>query len=127
MKNTAIVCLVVLNALLLAAFLGRAAGTSSSSSGYAFAQNRNARPGDYIMIPGELTAGSAAVIYVIDTTNGWLSAFAYDDANKRLEAMPGKIELEQVFRAGPGAVQPNQGGANPPPDGRGNRPGNRGN
>jgi hypothetical protein len=120
MKNTAIVCLVVLNALLLTSFLGRASGTSGSS-GYAFAQNRTARPGDYIMIPGELTAGSAAVIYVIDTTNGWLSAFAFDDANRRLQIMPTKIELEQVFRTGAPT-----GDNVPQPDSR-NRPGNRGN
>jgi hypothetical protein len=122
MKNTAIACLVVLNALLLAGFLGRAAGTFSSTAGVAHAQARAARPGDYIMIPGELTAGSAAVIYVIDQTNGWLSAFAYDDANKRLDAMPGKIELEQVFRQGAGNA-PADGNA---PANPGNNPRNRG-
>jgi hypothetical protein len=122
MKNTAIACLVVLNALLLAGFLGRAGGTFSSDAGVAHAQARGARPGDYIMIPGELTAGSAAVIYVIDQTNGWLSAFAYDDANKRLEAMPGKIELEQVFRQGAGNA-PAEGNV---PANQGNNPRNRG-
>jgi len=102
MKHTSIWALVVLNVLLLAALVGR---VSSSNAAHAQAQARQQRPGDYLMIPGEVSGGSSAVVYVIDTTNGWLGALAYDDAIKRMQAMPGKIDLAQVFQ---------QANANPP-------------
>lgn len=96
MKSTAIWGLVILNVLLLAALIGGVATPNA-----AFAQQRPAanggRPGDYLMIPGEVTGGSTSVVYVIDTTNAVLGALAYDDSTKQLQSMPGKIDLSQVF------------------------------
>ena len=34
------------------------------------------RPADYILIPGEVSGGASAVVYMVDTTNGWLGAMA---------------------------------------------------
>lgn len=105
MKHAAIVALVAVNAVLLAGLINRATAGSPggpSLAGVAHAQNRPARPGDYLMIPGEVTGGSSSVVYVIDTTNGWLGAFAYDDAVKRVEAMPNKIDLAQIFTTAAG-------------------------
>lgn len=113
MKHTAIVALVAVNAFLLAGLVNRATvnapGGGPSLAGVAYAQNQNPaqnrtpRPGDYLMIPGEVTGGSSSVVYVIDTTNGWLGAFAYDDAVKRVEAMPNRIDLAQIFSQAGGA------------------------
>jgi len=102
MKTTLIWGLAILNALLCAALLNRVSAPNA-----AMAQNRPAeprpeaarpaRPGDYLMIPGEVTGGSTSVVYVLDTTNGLLGAMAYDDTVKQLQSMPGRIDLTQVF------------------------------
>ena len=46
------------------------------------------RPADYILIPGEVTGGSSEVVYMVDITNGWLGAMAYDDSAHVLNTMP---------------------------------------
>ena len=56
------------------------------------------RPADYLLAPGEVTGGTNAVVYIIDSTNGRLGAMAYDPTTKRLEAMP-PIDLHRVFQA----------------------------
>lgn len=100
MKSTAVWGLVILNVLLLAALIGRVAVPNA-----AFAQQRPAagaaRPGDYLMIPGEVTGGSTSVVYVVDTTNAILGALAYDDATRQLQSMPNRIDLSQVFNNEP--------------------------
>lgn len=98
MKSSAIWVLVVINVLLLAAFVGRVATPNT-----AFGQARPApqRPGDFLMIPGEVTGGSTAVVYILDTTNSMLGALAYDDSQRQLQTMPNRIDLSQVFTQGP--------------------------
>ena len=54
------------------------------------------RPADYILVPGEVTGGASEVVYMIDITNGWLGAMAYDDASHVLNTMP-PIDLNRVF------------------------------
>ena len=57
MKTTVLWTLVVINALLLGSFLGR-----FTNAGSAIAQPNRAqpaRPGDYIMIPGEVGGGAS--------------------------------------------------------------------
>jgi hypothetical protein len=89
-----------------------AARMSSSSENTAIAQV--SRPADYIMIPGEVSGGSGAVVYMIDTTNGLLGAMTYDDSQKKLNAMQ-PIDLKRVF----------EGGQPPPPRGAQVAPGAR--
>jgi hypothetical protein len=60
------------------------------------------RPADYVLIPGEVAGGASAVVYMVDTTNGWLGAMAYDDARNVLNTMP-PIDLARVFQTGPAA------------------------
>ena len=95
MKNRILWCLVVLNVLLAVGLAVRLTGNNE-----AVAQVR--RPADYIMIPGEVGGGASAVVYMIDTTNGFLGAMAYDDAAKKLNTMP-PIDLARVFETGPAA------------------------
>jgi len=91
MKTVLLWTLVITNVLLAATFIGR--HTASNS---AVAQAR--RPGDFLLVPGDVTGGSSSVVYVIDTANGELSAMVYDDARKELGAMP-KINLARDFEA----------------------------
>ena len=96
MKSTLLWALVALNALLLAAVIGKFVKPNN-----AMAQVN--RPSEYIMLPGEVTGGSSAVVYIIDTGNGQLGGLTYDDANKNLNMMP-VIDLARVFEAGAGGA-----------------------
>ena len=111
MKTTLLWSLAIVNALLLAAFLSNLTG--SNHDGAALAQDRGtavspaaggavrARPGEYIMLPGDVTGGSSAVVYVIDANNRQLGALAYDDTQKQLNVMK-PIALDRVFEAAMG-------------------------
>jgi hypothetical protein len=93
MKNRIVWALVALNVLLAVTLAARWGGENT-----AMAQVR--RPADYVMINGEISGGSSAVVYMIDTTNGLLGAMVYDDSNKQLNTMP-PIDLARVFETGP--------------------------
>ena len=74
-------------------------------------ENPNARPripGDMVMISGEVSSGITGLVYIVDTTNGYLSAMTYDDTRGELSAMP-KIDLAKCFEGGArGARNPNR-------------------
>jgi hypothetical protein len=89
MRNRILWALAGLNVLLLITLVAR-----FSSENAAIAQAR--RPSDYIMIPGEVSGGTGAVVYLSDTGAGLLSAIVYDDSRKRIDSMPA-IELSRVF------------------------------
>jgi hypothetical protein len=101
MKDRILWALVALNVLLVITLAAR-----YSSQNSAMAQAR--RPSDYIMIPGEVTGGSSAVVYIIDTSNGILGAGTYDDSRKEINTMP-PIDLSRVFQTTPSV--PPRGGA----------------
>jgi hypothetical protein len=103
MKSTFLWALIVLNVMLLIGVIGR-----FSRPNAAVAQAVR-RPGEYIMIPGEVTGGNAGVVYILDTTNGLLSALTLQPGNERLVNMP-KIDLAQIFARGADAVE--KGGNN---------------
>ena len=92
MKNRILWGLAGLNVLLVITLAGR-----FSDDNEAMAQNR--RPADYVMIPGEVTGGSSAVVYLIDTSNAMLGAATYDDSSKTIHTMP-PIDLSRVFETG---------------------------
>jgi hypothetical protein len=95
MKSAALWALIVLNAVLLLSFFNRVVGPNS-----AMAQNQpRTRPGDYLMIPTEIQGSTNGVVMVIDQTEGTMSAFSYDDANNRFDAMP-KLDLQRVLTTG---------------------------
>jgi hypothetical protein len=96
MKATMLWALVVVNVALLVVFLGRVTHENAAMAQPVAAAA--ARPGDYLMVPGEIPGGNAGIVYVVDTTNGWLGAMAYDDTRNALDVMP-RIELDRVFDA----------------------------
>jgi hypothetical protein len=100
MKKTMFWALIGLNAVLLVSFLGRVGVVGDNP---ASAQNRGGRPGEFVMIPGEITGGGSGVVYVIDVTNGALGGMTYDEPRKVLEVME-PIDLNRVFEAGAGGA-----------------------
>ncbi len=100
MKTTAIWSLLALNVILLLLFLVRSTGEAP-----ALAQMSAARPGDYLMIPGEVTGGNNSVVYILDQTSRSLSALVYDDSMKRINSMP-PIDLDRVINGKEGRRQP---------------------
>ena len=90
MKNRILWALAGLNVLLVMTLAGRL-----TSDHTALAQGVK-RPSDYILIPGEVTGGASAVVYMIDTGTGQLGAMTYDDSAKALNTMP-PIDLSRVF------------------------------
>jgi hypothetical protein len=98
MKRRFLWALVALNVLLAITLAARVSGDNAA---IAQAPAANHRPSDYIMIPGEVTGGASAVVYILDTSNGLLGAMTYDDSVKQLNTMP-PIELARVFEQGSG-------------------------
>ncbi len=95
MKNVILWGLVLLNVLLLTAFVGRLSGSDA-----AMAQNR--RPADYLLIPADITEdGSSAVVYMLDTDNNMLGGMLFDDSRKELLTMQ-PLNIERIFQAGAG-------------------------
>ena len=95
MKNVILWGLVLLNVLLLTAFVGRISGNDA-----AMAQNR--RPADYLLIPASIAEdGSSAVVYMLDTDNNMLGGMVFDDSRKELLTMQ-PINIERIFSTGEG-------------------------
>ena len=105
MKRRMLSVLIILNVLLMVSLTYR-----FMRSNDAVAQVH--RPSDYILIPGEVSGGSTAVVYMVDTTNGWLGAMAYDDSRNALDTMPA-IDLSRVFDT-TGGGRPPANGTKPP-------------
>jgi hypothetical protein len=100
MKSTALWALIILNAVLLISFVSRLTPGNTALAQRAPAGAPGvARPGDYIMIPANVTGANAGIIVVVDQTAGQLSAFSFDDANRTLSMMQ-KIDLRRVFQGG---------------------------
>src|SRR4051812_317553 len=105
MKSCILWGLVLLNVLLLTAFVGRITGSDA-----AVAQSR--RPADYVLIPANIAEeGSGAVVYILDRTNSVRGGRVFDDSRKERNRMA-PINIERVFQAGD-AVQ--TGGTNTRP------------
>jgi hypothetical protein len=91
MKRRIIWGLAALNVVLLVSLLGRLTTDNTAKAQPA------RRPGEYVMVPGEVAGGANAVVYIIDATNGQLGAMAYDPGRKEINAMP-PLELSRVFQ-----------------------------
>jgi hypothetical protein len=97
MKNVILWGLVLLNVLLLAAFVGRFSG-----SDVAMAQGR--RPSDYLLIPANIAEdGSSAVVYMLDVDNSVLGGMVFDDSRKELLTMQ-PLNIERIFASGEGVT-----------------------
>src|SRR4030095_12600414 len=55
--------------------------------------------GDYIMAPARITGFNNGVVFMLDTNNGVLSAFTYDNNRKQLDTMD-PIPLTRLFEGG---------------------------
>ncbi|MGB7156893.1 MAG: hypothetical protein WBD40_02435 [Tepidisphaeraceae bacterium] len=98
MKTMILWGLVLLNVLLLTAFIGRLSGNDA-----AVAQARS-RPADYVLVPANIAdEGASAVVYMLDSTNGVLGGMVFDDARKELNTMA-PINLDRVFEVGAGVT-----------------------
>ena len=97
MKSTVIWALVLVNAVLLAAFIGRVVRPNAAIAQPAPPERR---PGDFLTVPMEVTGASTGIVVVVDQTNGQLSAVSYDDANRRFDDMRrDKVDLQRVFES----------------------------
>jgi len=94
LRSKQVWALVALNALLLAVLVGRWMKPSTAMAQAA------ARPGDYLIVPAEVVGGNGAIVYVIDTTRGQLSAMGLE--NNRLASMA-PLDLNRAFEARGGA------------------------
>ena len=90
LRSTLVWALVALNVLLMAALVGRWMKPSTAMAQQA------ARPGDYLIVPAEVVGGNGAIVYIVDTTRGQLSAMGLDQ--NRLVAMA-PVDLNRVFEA----------------------------
>ena len=97
MKNVTLWGLVLLNVLLLTAFVGRISGGDAAT-----AQNR--RPADYLLIPANIAEdGSSAVVYMLDVDNSVLGGMVFDYSRKELLTMQ-PLNIERIFASGEGVT-----------------------
>ncbi len=92
MKSSILWGLAGLNVLLFGMFL-----SGMLRDNTAMAQ-RVGRPSDYVIIPGDISGGSVGIVYIIDSSNGMLSAMAYEDSSRKLVSMA-PLDLNRVFDA----------------------------
>jgi hypothetical protein len=90
MKSSVLWSLLGLNAVLLFMFAGGVARPKPAD-----AQVRRV-PDDYMMIPGDVSGQTTALVYLVDTTHGRLGAMAYNDSNRTLDIMP-PIDLNTIY------------------------------
>jgi hypothetical protein len=94
MKSTAIWALSALNVLLLVLLVAHTTGEST-------AIGQVGRPGDYLMIPGQVIGGNNAVVYVLDQNSHQLTAMSYDDSTKKMDTMA-PVNIDRAMGAPPG-------------------------
>ena len=97
MKSKLVWALVALNVVLVATLATRWMKPQNAMAAQGAAAGR---PGDYIMVPAEVVGGNGAIVYVIDTTRGQLSAMGLE--NNRLASMA-PLDLNRAFEARGGA------------------------
>jgi hypothetical protein len=105
MKSTILWALVALNALLLCCFIGRITRENAALAQQPAKDANEPRPrmpGDFVMISGQVTGNLAGVVYIVDTTNGYLGGMTYDDTRGELSVMP-RIDLARAFEGARGA------------------------
>ena len=98
-KSTAVVALVVLNALLVAVLVTRHAPENRAQ-----AAGANIHPADILAVPGTLPGFSNGVVFLIDPGSGLLTAISYDSPTQKLSAMT-PIDLNKQLN-GPAPRRP---------------------
>jgi hypothetical protein len=87
MRSKILWALIGLNLLLAIVFCSRWTAPNTAMA-------QPARLGEYVMIPGNVPGGSNAVVYILDSSNGLLSAMVWD--GRQLAVMQ-PIDLSRVF------------------------------
>ena len=94
MKTTVLWALIALNVVLLGSLLGLRWHENAAQ-----AQAAARRPGDYLMIDGQISGGNVGLVYVLDSVNGQLSALTFQGSTgstSQIESMP-PMNLAAVF------------------------------
>jgi hypothetical protein len=104
MKSTLLWSLAGLNLLLAAILVAKVVPDN-----HAMAQVRRGGA-DYLLIPGAATGLNYSIVYVLDQTNSQLTAMAWNDNAKRMETLPGVIDLNRMMGDGGGNEVPAKGG-----------------
>jgi hypothetical protein len=91
-KKQVIWALAALNALLLVALVFKFGGEPRA---HAQVGGR----GDFVMVPAKATGFNNGVIYVVDTRNGVVAAFSYDNNRKQLEAGRNSIDVRRIMES----------------------------
>ena len=95
MKTVTLWTLLVLNAALLLSFFGLRIHENTARAQMAGTR----RPGDYLMIDGQISGGNVGLVYVIDSVNGQLTAMTYANQggnSSQIDSMA-PIDLGAVF------------------------------
>ena len=100
MKSKTVWALVALNVLLLAALIGQWARPNTATA------QAVPRPSDYLMVPGNVSASPAQVVYIVDEQNGLLSARVF---NGQTMADMKPINLQRIFKAASPGATPRRG------------------
>ena len=90
MKSKLVWALVVLNALLLTTLVGQWLKPNAAVAQFA----PQARPSDYLVVPGTVQGSPNEVLFILDTQNSLLSARMYDGTNFQDMA---PIQLNRIF------------------------------
>lgn len=91
MKSKLVWALVALNALLLATLVGQWFKPNAAVAQFAPQQ---ARPSDYLIVPGSIQGTQNELLYIVDTQNGLLSARLFDGQTFQDMA---PIQLNRIF------------------------------
>jgi hypothetical protein len=95
MKTVAFWTLIVMNIALAGVFVSRMTKNNTAQAQAA------ARPGDYLMIPGQVVGGVNDVVFVVDQTSHQLAAISYDDSSRSvLTFSPRNMDRDFDARAG---------------------------
>jgi hypothetical protein len=90
MKTKLVWVLVALNALLLTTLVGQWLRPNQAVAQFA----PQARPSDYIIVPGTVQGSTNEVLFILDTQNGLVSARLFDGQNFQDMA---PIALNRIF------------------------------
>lgn len=93
MKTKLFWCLLGVNLALAGTYLARWMNPNT-----AVAQAAEGAP-VYLMFPGEIAGADRGVVYVLDTSNGMMSAMSFGDASGRIDIMS-PTDLTRVFQEG---------------------------
>lgn len=101
-RNRLLWALALLNAGLLTGLVWKLGGENEAHA------QIGGRRAEYLMVPGRIPGAQNGVMYMVDTNNGLLSAYIFDQNRKAIDVME-PIDLNRIMQGG-AVNQPNRGG-----------------